>query len=204
MPLSNTLSVRRNIIWCRDQDVFPRVVITVDPCILPCQSGTLNKAYIPFRRLQRFSVINNKHTIFRFGKLDLTVYNAGSILWEKVVDTPTKRYDLMHDVNARGAYIMVQEVLPHFLKQKSGKIILVAPPIYSRYVFCYVLHVLIQLTKLGHVCLIHDVVGMIPSTLYRYWHAIPTWPFVFHFENDDTLHDVWRKAFLYLNHARGN
>lgn len=71
--------------------------------------------------------------IGEFGKLDLTVYNAGSILWEKVVDTPTKRYDLMHDVNARGAYIMVQEVLPHFLKQKSGKIILVAPPIYSRF-----------------------------------------------------------------------
>ncbi|XP_060076409.1 hydroxysteroid dehydrogenase-like protein 2 [Ylistrum balloti] len=68
-----------------------------------------------------------------FGRLDVAVYNAGSITWEKVINTNTKRFDLMNDINARGAYIMVQEVLPHFLEQKSGKIILVSPPIYNRF-----------------------------------------------------------------------
>lgn len=70
---------------------------------------------------------------FRFGGLDAVVYNAGAILHEKVVNTPLKRYDLMHNVNIRGAYCMVQQILPHFLQKKSGKIILVSPPIYNRY-----------------------------------------------------------------------
>lgn len=35
-------------------------------------------------------------------------------------------------VNERGSYAAVQEVLPVMMKQNSGSIILVAPPIYSR------------------------------------------------------------------------
>ena len=68
----------------------------------------------------------------RFGRLDLAVYNPGVIMWDKVTYTSLKRFDLMYEVNVRGAYIMIQEVLPHFLKQKFGKIVLVSPPIYSR------------------------------------------------------------------------
>ncbi|XP_069113748.1 hydroxysteroid dehydrogenase-like protein 2 [Argopecten irradians] len=71
--------------------------------------------------------------IKEFGRLDVAVYNAGSITWDKVINTNTKRFDLMNEVNARGAYIMVQEVLSHFLEQKSGRIILVSPPIYNRF-----------------------------------------------------------------------
>ena len=69
---------------------------------------------------------------FRYGKLDVAIYNAGAITWDKVQATPLKRYDLMHEVNARGAYYMVQNVLPHFLNNKTGRILLVAPPIYNR------------------------------------------------------------------------
>jgi NADP-dependent 3-hydroxy acid dehydrogenase YdfG len=69
----------------------------------------------------------------RFGGLDVAIYNAGAITWDTVKNTPLNRYDLMHSVNVRGAYSMVQEVLPHFLKKKKGKIILVSPPIYNRY-----------------------------------------------------------------------
>eukprot|EP01116_Phalansterium_solitarium_P015237 TRINITY_DN3352_c0_g1_i1.p1 TRINITY_DN3352_c0_g1~~TRINITY_DN3352_c0_g1_i1.p1 ORF type:complete len:268 (-),score=66.32 TRINITY_DN3352_c0_g1_i1:201-1004(-) len=72
-------------------------------------------------------------TISTFGRIDVLVYNAGSIMWKKVVETPLKRFDLMHEVNARGAYIAVQAVLPHMLKANVGRIILVAPPIYSRF-----------------------------------------------------------------------
>ena len=70
--------------------------------------------------------------ISHFGHLDALVYNAGAILWKKVAETPLKRFDLMHDVNVRGAYCAVQRVLPHFTERKSGRIVLVAPPIYSR------------------------------------------------------------------------
>ncbi|CAD5117676.1 unnamed protein product [Dimorphilus gyrociliatus] len=72
-------------------------------------------------------------TIAHYGKLDALVYNAGAILWKTVEDTPLKRYDLMNAVNGRGAYIAVQECMPYFRQQNSGKIILVSQPIYSRF-----------------------------------------------------------------------
>ena len=78
------------------------------------------------------------------------MYNAGAILWKPVIETPMKRFDLMMAVNVRGAYAMVQEVLPHFLSKKTGKIVLVAPPIYNRFVPLYV----------ASTC-IHSVLGRI-------------------------------------------
>lgn len=79
--------------------------------------------------------INNavEKCISHFGTLDVVIYNAGAILWNKVIDTPMKRFDLMLDVNVRGAYALTQAVLPSFLKNKRGKIIMVSPPIYSRF-----------------------------------------------------------------------
>ena len=79
--------------------------------------------------------INNavERCISHFGSLDVTVYNAGAILWNKVIDTPLKRFDLMMDVNVRGAYAMTQAVLPYFLENKCGNMIMVSPPIYSRF-----------------------------------------------------------------------
>ena len=79
--------------------------------------------------------INNavETCISHFGSLDAVIYNAGAILWNKVIDTSIKRFDLMLDVNIKGAYALTQAVLPSFLKNRHGKIIMVSPPIYSRF-----------------------------------------------------------------------
>lgn len=73
--------------------------------------------------------------ICRFGRLDAAVYNAGAILWKPVLETPLKRFDLMMNVNVRGAYAMVLNAVPKMIKQKHGRIVLVAPPIYNRYMY---------------------------------------------------------------------
>lgn len=70
--------------------------------------------------------------IREFGGLDFAVYNAGAVIWANVEHTPVKRFNMLHEVNLRGSYCMIQSVLPHFLKQRSGRILLVSPPIYSR------------------------------------------------------------------------
>ena len=79
--------------------------------------------------------INNavETCITHFGSLDVVIYNAGAILWNKVIDTSVKRFDLMLDVNIKGAYALTQAVLPPFLENRHGKIIMVSPPIYSRF-----------------------------------------------------------------------
>lgn len=73
-------------------------------------------------------------TIARFNVLDVLIYNPGAIWWASVDDTPLKRYQLMQRVNSEGLYAAVQAALPH-LKQsrKGGRIIVVSPPIYSRF-----------------------------------------------------------------------
>ncbi|KAK3085865.1 hypothetical protein FSP39_009815 [Pinctada imbricata] len=97
----------------------------------------------------------------QFGKIDLAVYNAGAILWKKVIETPLKRYDLMNSVNMRGSYVMVQEVLPKMLERKCGKIILVSPPIYNRFFKGKTPY---AVTKVGMTVLVHGLANELTDT----------------------------------------
>lgn len=74
-----------------------------------------------------------KHVMGKYGKLDALIYNPGAIWWSSVSLTPTKRYNLMHEINSRGLYVAVQCALPIFTQQKHGRILSVSPPIYSRF-----------------------------------------------------------------------
>src|SRR4051812_23736677 len=44
-------------------------------------------------------------TIGKFGRVDLLINNAGALFWEKLIDTPGKRFDLVMAVNARAAFL---------------------------------------------------------------------------------------------------
>ncbi|KAJ5367027.1 hypothetical protein N7541_000968 [Penicillium brevicompactum] len=73
-------------------------------------------------------------TIREFGKLNVLVYNSGAIWWSSVENTPLKRFRLMQQVNPEGLYATVQSALPAFEKNGwKGRIIVVSPPIYSRF-----------------------------------------------------------------------
>ncbi|QIW97590.1 hypothetical protein AMS68_003108 [Peltaster fructicola] len=71
-----------------------------------------------------------------YGRLDVVVYNSGAIWWSSVEHTPVKRYRLMQQVNSEGLYATIQASLPHLYKNSVkgiGRIIVVSPPIYSRF-----------------------------------------------------------------------
>jgi len=68
-----------------------------------------------------------KSTMERFGRIDVLVhtvggYQAGSALHETSLDT----WDFMINLNARSVFITCRAVIPHMLKQGSGKIICIA------------------------------------------------------------------------------
>ncbi|KAI9346012.1 hypothetical protein DFJ73DRAFT_953986 [Zopfochytrium polystomum] len=67
------------------------------------------------------------------GRIDAVVYNAGAIWWGSVASADLKRFDLLQEVNIRGLYAVVQEVLPIYQRQSSGRFLVVSPPIYSRF-----------------------------------------------------------------------
>ena len=72
-------------------------------------------------------------TIATYGRLDVLVYNSGAIWWSSIAKTPMKRFRLMQQVNPEGLYGCVQACLPHLCKKNQGRVIVVSPPIYSRF-----------------------------------------------------------------------
>jgi citronellol/citronellal dehydrogenase len=68
-------------------------------------------------------------TIAHFGRLDGVVNNAGAIHWAPVADFSPKRFDLVMDVNVRGAFLTSQAAIPH-LRKNGGHIIMMSPPIH--------------------------------------------------------------------------
>jgi citronellol/citronellal dehydrogenase len=70
-----------------------------------------------------------EQTVARFGGVDILINNAGALWWERVIDTPPKRYDLMWQVNVRGAYLCAYYSLPHMLERGWGHIVNCSPPL---------------------------------------------------------------------------
>ncbi len=65
-----------------------------------------------------------------FGGVDILVNNASAIQLTGTLDTPMKRYDLMHQINARGTYLCSHLLLPWLLKAKNPHILNLAPPLH--------------------------------------------------------------------------
>lgn len=67
--------------------------------------------------------------VARFGGIDVLVNNASAVRVTGTLDTPIKRFDLMHQVNARGTFLCSQKCLPHLLKAKNPHILTLSPPL---------------------------------------------------------------------------
>jgi citronellol/citronellal dehydrogenase len=68
-------------------------------------------------------------TVAKFGGIDILVNNASAISLTGTLETPMKRYDLMHQINTRGTFLCSQACLPHLLKAKNPHILNLSPPL---------------------------------------------------------------------------
>ena len=59
----------------------------------------------------------------KFGTIDILVNNAGLLNSSKLVDMSVETWDEMIRVHLRGMFLCARFVIPHMLKQKSGRII---------------------------------------------------------------------------------
>lgn len=71
-------------------------------------------------------------TVERFGGIDIVVNNASAIFPMPTKDTPIKRWDLMHQVNARGTFLVTQKCLPYLEKSENPHILALSPPLDMR------------------------------------------------------------------------
>lgn len=65
----------------------------------------------------------------RFGSIDILVNNASAISLTSTEKTEPKRFDLMHDINVRGTFLMTRACIPHLKKSTNAHILTLSPPL---------------------------------------------------------------------------
>ncbi len=62
-------------------------------------------------------------TIERFGRIDIVVLNAGTWQGAKVHETSEAMWDLLIDLNLKGAFLALRAALPHLIERGGGTVI---------------------------------------------------------------------------------
>jgi citronellol/citronellal dehydrogenase len=70
-----------------------------------------------------------EETAQRFGGIDICVNNASAIQLTGTLATDMKRYDLMHQVNARGTYLTSKACIPHLKRSANPHVLMLSPPL---------------------------------------------------------------------------
>lgn len=70
-----------------------------------------------------------QRTVDKFGGIDILVNNASAISLTRTPDTPMKRFDLMHQINARGTYVCTQVCYPHLKEAENPHVLTLSPPL---------------------------------------------------------------------------
>lgn len=64
-----------------------------------------------------------------FGGIDICVNNASALSLKGTLETDMKRYDLMHQINARGTFLCSKYAIPHLRKAANPHILNLSPPL---------------------------------------------------------------------------
>jgi NAD(P)-dependent dehydrogenase (short-subunit alcohol dehydrogenase family) len=64
-----------------------------------------------------------------FGGVDICVNNASAIATERTDRLPVKKFDLMMEINLRGAFLLTQACLPYLSQAREAHILTISPPL---------------------------------------------------------------------------
>ncbi len=64
-----------------------------------------------------------------FGGIDICINNASAINLNRTLEIEMKRYDLMHQINARGTFLCSKYAIPHLKKAQNPHILNLSPPL---------------------------------------------------------------------------
>jgi len=68
-------------------------------------------------------------TAAHFGGIDIVVNNASAISLTPVAATDMKRFDLMHQINTRGTFVVSKWAIAHLAKANNPHILMISPPL---------------------------------------------------------------------------
>jgi citronellol/citronellal dehydrogenase len=67
--------------------------------------------------------------VAKFGGIDVLINNASAISLTNTLATEPKRFDLMHDINVRGTFMMCRACIPFLKNGQNPHIITLSPPL---------------------------------------------------------------------------
>ncbi len=67
-------------------------------------------------------------TVAEFGGIDICINNASAVSRSPIGETTAKAFDLMHQVNGRGTFLVTRACLPHLRKAENPHVLNMAPP----------------------------------------------------------------------------
>lgn len=70
-----------------------------------------------------------RETISFFGGIDIVINNASAISLTRTEQTDSKKFDLMHDINVRGTFLVTKYCIPFLKKSANAHIITLSPPL---------------------------------------------------------------------------
>ncbi len=70
-----------------------------------------------------------EQTVAKFGGIDICVNNASAIQLTGTLQTDMKRYDLMHQINTRGTYLVSKTCIPHLKRAANPHVLNLSPPL---------------------------------------------------------------------------
>lgn len=65
----------------------------------------------------------------KFGGIDILINNASAISLTGTEKTEAKRFDLMHDINVRGTFLVTKACIPHLKKAENPHVLTLSPPL---------------------------------------------------------------------------
>ncbi|MFT4094728.1 MAG: NAD(P)-dependent oxidoreductase [Niabella sp.] len=68
-------------------------------------------------------------TVDAFGGIDIVINNASAIALTNTLETKTNRFDLMHDINVRGTFLVTKHCLPYLIQSAHAHILTLSPPV---------------------------------------------------------------------------
>ena len=73
-----------------------------------------------------------ERTVATFGGIDIVVNNASAVQRTPVADSDMRRFDLMHQINTRGTFMVSKYAIPHLEKAENPHILMNSPPLDMR------------------------------------------------------------------------
>jgi len=120
----------RIVVTGKTQNADPRLPGTLDDSVAAIQAagGEATSAQMDLRFEDQIAAAV-AHAVNTFGGIDILVNNASALYLAGTLETPAKRFDLLHAVNVRGTFLASQHCLPHLLKARNPHILNLAPPL---------------------------------------------------------------------------